>query len=224
MSYGSSSWLWPGNSYKATATEKPSCRSEAALSIKIIKIIHFHSNHLENITTYQGSSKYYINDLPNSNCIVLYVTYTSSICALHWWPVPVLWYPMQGSGALHWCPVHCAGALCQCSDAQCSALVPCTECCTANACAALQCLQMPVLRCKYKCCTAMLHCNAGKSMPANASAALQTQVLHCRCQCCTANASAALQMAVLHYKCQCCTRSEERRVGQECRPRWSPYH
>src|SRR3712207_9504245 len=33
-----------------------------------------------------------------------------------------------------------------------------------------------------------------------------------------------LQEAMLHVEAACPLRSEERRVGKECRSRWSPYH
>src|SRR5215470_19592014 len=37
-------------------------------------------------------------------------------------------------------------------------------------------------------------------------------------------AAAAIQR-VTHWRCrEACARSEERRVGKECRSRWSPYH
>ena len=28
----------------------------------------------------------------------------------------------------------------------------------------------------------------------------------------------------LFFRCSCASRSEERRIGKECRSRWSPYH
>ena len=31
-------------------------------------------------------------------------------------------------------------------------------------------------------------------------------------------------LLIVHLVCRLCLRSEERRVGKECRSRWSPYH
>ena len=39
-----------------------------------------------------------------------------------------------------------------------------------------------------------------------------------------ADYSTAAQLASIHYTCDTRDRSEERRVGKECRSRWSPYH
>ena len=38
------------------------------------------------------------------------------------------------------------------------------------------------------------------------------------------NPKAPNEHRILVYACPDCTRSEERRVGKECRSRWSPYH
>ena len=56
------------------------------------------------------------------------------------------------------------------------------------------------------------------------SSDLRSVSLHCCMQTCQVCVSHATTLLHVNVSGLCLSRSEERRVGKECRSRWSPYH